>query len=92
MLKIEYTAEFKRDYKRSVKRGCDSGKLAKVVSLLCRGDPLPPACRDHVLVNSRHYKNMRECHIEPDWLLIYQVESQRLILRMIRTGKHSDLF
>ncbi len=92
MLKLEYTGEFKKDYKRAVKRGCNPAKLQEVVSFLCRGIPLPPACRDHALVNSRNYKNMRECHLEPDWLLIYKVEPHALILRMIRTGTHSDLF
>ena len=54
--------------------------------------PLPESYRDHALVSSRNYKGMRECHIEPDWLLVYQVVHEALILRLIRTGSLSDLF
>ena len=54
--------------------------------------PLPEYYRDHALVSSRNYKGMRECHIEPDWLLVYQVVHEALILRLIRTGSLSDLF
>lgn len=92
MLRPEYTGQFKRDYKLAVKRGCDPAKLQKVVTMLCSEVPLPTEYRDHALVNSRNYKNMRECHIEPDWLLVYKIEQENLILRMIRTGSHSDLF
>ncbi len=92
MLKIEYTTQFKRDFKLAIKRGCDPQKLQYVVSLLCEEKSLPEEYRDHVLVNSRNYKNMRECHIEPDWLLVYKIEHENLILRMIRTGNNSDLF
>lgn len=92
MLKLEFSGQFKRDYKLAVRRGCDPKKLEAVITLLCSEQPLPEACRDHALVNSRGYKDMRECHIEPDWLLVYQVFRQTLILRLIRTGTHSDLF
>lgn len=92
MLKVEFTGQFKRDYKLAVKRGCASEKLEKVISLLCSGQPLPEKYRDHPLVNSRDYKGMRECHIDPDWLLVYQIVQETLILRLIRTGTHSDLF
>ena len=67
-------------------------KLEKVISILCREEPLPPVYRDHDLTNSRNYKDMRECHIEPDWLLIYKIVRGTLILKLIRTGSHSDLF
>ena len=60
--------------------------------LLCKEEPLPEAYRDHALVNSRNYKGMRECHIQPDWLLVYKVIHETLILELIRTGSHSDLF
>ena len=92
MLKPEFTGQFKRDYKLAVKRGCDPKKLEKVISLLCSGQPLPGAYRDHALVNSRNYKGMRECHIEPDWLLVYKIRKDILVLQLIRTGTHSDLF
>lgn len=92
MLKIEFQGQFKKDYKLAIKRGCDPNELMTVVSLLAAEQPLPERYRDHPLVNSRHYRNVRECHIKPDWLLIYQVVEERLILKLIRTGSHSDLF
>ena len=92
MLKIEFTGQFKKDYKLAVKRGCDPKELEAVINLLIHEQPLPEKYKDHTLVNSRNYKNMRECHIEPDWLLVYQVLKDMLVLRLIRTGSHSDLF
>ena len=106
MLKPEVTGQFKKDYKLAVKRGCDPQKLSAVVELLCEEKPLPSAYRDHALTNSKNYKDMRECHIQPDWLLIYlkendvqpdwllvyKIERDALILKLIRTGSHSDLF
>lgn len=92
MLKLEFTGQFKRDYKLAIKRGFDPRKLEEVVTLLCQEAPLPEAYRDHALVNSRNYKGMRECHIQPDWLLVYTVDREVLILKLIRTGTHSDLF
>ncbi len=92
MLKIEFTAQFKKDFKLAVKRGCDIKKLQRVIELLCSESPLPDSLRDHQLVNSRGYKGMRECHIELDWLLVYKIENEMLILKLIRTGSHSDLF
>lgn len=92
MLKPEFTGQFKKDYKLAIKRGCDEKKIEKVISLLCKQQPLPSEYKDHSLNNSRNYKDMRECHIEPDWLLVYKIINQKLILRLIRTGTHSDLF
>lgn len=92
MLKPEFTGQFKRDYKLALKRGFDPKKLEKVVTLLCDEEPLPGIYRDHALINSRNYKGMRECHIEPDWLLVYKICTDTLILQLIRTGSHSDLF
>lgn len=92
MLRPEFSGQFKKDYKLAVKRGFDPKKLEVVIDLLCKEEPLPESYRDHPLVNSRNYKGMRECHIQPDWLLVYQVTQETLILRLIRTGTHSDLF
>ena len=91
-LRIIYEGQFKRDYKLAVKRGLKPEALADVVSKLADKKTLPPKNRDHKLVSSRRYKNMRECHIEADWLLIYQIINDSLILRLVRTGTHSDLF
>ena len=92
MLKIEFSGQFKKDYKLAIKRGCDPSLLEQVISLLANEQPLPEKYRDHALTTSRNYKNVRECHIEPDWLLIYRTEKERLILQLVRTGTHNDLF
>lgn len=92
MLKPEFTGQFKRDYKLAVKRGCDPKRLETVILLLCSQKPLPRIYRDHPLENSRNYKGMRECHIQRDWLLVYKIVEETLILKLIRTGSHSDLF
>ena len=92
MLKLEFTAQFKRDYKLALKRGCDPERLQEVITLLTYERPLPEKYRDHALTDSREYKGMRECHIEPDWLLVYKIYREVLTLRLIRTGTHSDLF
>ena len=92
MLKIEFQGQFKKDYKLAIKRGCDIQELMEVVSLLAAEKTLPEKYRDHALENSRDYQNVRECHIRPDWLLIYKIVEDHLILKLIRTGSHSDLF
>lgn len=89
---VQRTTSFVKDYKLAVKRGCDISKLRKVVELLASGETLPREYRDHALVNSRKYKGMRECHIEPDWLLVYKITESVLVLTLFRTGTHSDLF
>lgn len=66
MLRPEFTGQFKKDYKLAIKRGCDPDKLSAVITMLINEQPLPERYKDHALVNSRNYKNMRECHIEPD--------------------------
>lgn len=73
MLRPVYTNQFKKDFKKAIRRGMKEEKLVDVINMLCRGETLPEANRDHKLVNSRNYRNVRECHIEPDWLLIYQI-------------------
>ena len=90
MLTIKYQAAFKKDYKRIVKRGYDMRLLEKEIELLANQKPLPEKNRDHQL--SGDYAECRECHITPDWLLIYEVADEELILYLTRTGSHSDLF
>ena len=92
MLKPEFTGKFRKDYKLALKLGCDPKKFEKVLTMLCNEQTLPEEYRDHALTNSRKYKDMRECHIEPDWLLVYKIIRDTLILELIRTGTHSDLF
>ena len=90
MLTIKYQAAFRRDYKRIKKRGYDTRLLEKVITLLAEGLPLPKEYQDHPL--SGDYRGCRECHIAPDWLLVYEVSEQELILYLTRTGTHSDIF
>ena len=90
MLTIKYQTAFKRDYKRIVKRGYDTRLLEEVIEMLAEQKPLPEKFRDHDLTGN--YKGCRECHILPDWLLVYEVNNDELILYLIRAGSHSDLF
>lgn len=90
MYKIVYTNRMKRDAKLMRKRGKDMEKLTKVLSLLASGNPMPARYRDHSLIGSLH--DFRECHIEPDWLLLYQIYEDTLILSATATGSHADLF
>lgn len=90
MLELRYTAKFKKDYRRIKKQGKDTEKLAEALKMLRSGEELPAAMQDHCLVGN--YKDHRECHIESDWLLIYRIEHDRLILTATRTGSHSELF
>lgn len=92
MLKLEFQGQFKKDYKLAIKRGFDVKQLQEVITLLAEEKVLPAKYRDHALQDSKEYKGMRECHIQPDWLLIYKVYKDTLILQLIRTGTHSDLF
>lgn len=88
MRSIQRTSQFKRDVKRMQKRGKVFAEFKQVISELSAGMSLEPRFRDHDL--SGQYKGTRECHIEPDWLLIYELTKDEIVL--IRTGTHSDLF
>lgn len=90
MLTIKYHTLFKKDFKRIKKRGYDISRLEKIVELLANEVPLPEQFKDHNL--SGNYNGFRECHIAPDWLLIYQVNNNELVFFLSRTGSHSDLF
>ncbi len=87
---VRHTTAFKRDYKLAVKRNLPIAKLHAVVEKLQSGETLPAANRDHAL--SGRWADHRECHIAPDWLLIYQIHENILVLELTRTGSHSDLF
>ena len=89
-LQLASTTQFKKDYKRAKKRGLDMGELRVVLGLLCEQQPLGEKHRDHALTGP--YKGFRECHIRPDWLLIYAIDGERLVLTASRTGTHADLF
>ncbi len=90
LLEVRYTKKFNKDSKLIVKRGYNIQKLKNVILMLQRGEPLPQQYQDHALVGN--YVGYRECHIEPDWLLVYKIENDTLTLVLLRTGTHSDLF
>ena len=90
MLTPIYKSNFKKDFKRVIKRGKDPAKIQNVVRLLCSQEPLPPALRDPAL--SGDHAGYRDCHVEPDLILIYRVVQNELQLICVRLGSHSDLF
>ncbi|MFZ1080758.1 MAG: type II toxin-antitoxin system YafQ family toxin [Candidatus Kryptoniota bacterium] len=87
-LSVRRSSKFKKDYKRCLKRSYDIKKLHGTIETLIQGEQLEPRYGDHSLLGE--YKDCRECHIEPDWLLIYSLTETELVL--IRTGTHADLF
>lgn len=91
MPEIRYINSFKKDYKKAKKRGYDMSKLADVIRILLTQTPLPSQFQDHPL-KGKEFKGCRECHIEPDWLLVYRVIDDELLLELLYIGTHSDLF
>jgi len=89
-LKIIATSKFKKDLKTAIKRGCDTTLLNGIVEMISNGVQLPEKNKDHSLIGD--WVGYRECHISPDWLLIYKIDTNVVILLLYRTGSHSDLF
>ena len=87
---VKATSQFKRDYKRAMKRGLNMEWLDRIITALAMGEALPEKNRDHAL--SGQWSGHRECHVQPDWLLIYQIDGDVLVLTLTRTGTHADLF
>ena len=87
---IVWTTQFKKDYKLALRRHLNIALLDDIIRMLARGEPLPEKHRDHALTGS--WAGHRECHILPDWLLIYRIDGGVLVLTLARTGSHSDLF
>lgn len=90
--KLILSSKFKKQYKKAAKQGKNLDKIDKVIDKLAKREVLEPKYKDHILINDKYYKNCRECHIEPDWLLIYQYENNNLNLLLVETGSHSELF
>lgn len=90
MYEIVPSNQFRKDLKLAQKRGYDLSKLKVVISTLASGEALEPRYRDHLLTGN--YGGFRECHIQPDWLLVYQIDGERLFLFLARTETHSDFF
>ena len=89
MLTLNATTQFRKDYKRMKKQGKNLSLLEFVIGTLLKEEPLPEKHHDHGL--SGKYTGFRECHIQPDWLLMYKQDKDRLILTTFRTGSHADL-
>lgn len=87
-MKYSQTSQFKKDIKKQIKKGKDPDKLTSLIKLLIQDDPLPQKYKDHALIGN--WVGRRDCHIEPDWILIYKKTEDELLLE--RTGSHSDLF
>ena len=86
---VKYTTQFKKDFKLAEKRGLHTELLKEIVGKLAKGEALPEKNRDHALTGN--WLGHRECHIQPDWLLIYRYDNNVLVLTLARTGTHSEL-
>lgn len=95
---VKVTSLFRKDYKRAMKRGLNVTLLEHVVGELANGRPLPAKNKDHALTKNKdhaltgEWAGYRECHVQPDWLLVYCIEDDVLVLTLTRTGTHSDIF
>lgn len=87
---VKHTTQFKKDFKLAMKRSMKIELLEEVIAMLAMGETLPDKHKDHALTGN--WVGHRECHILPDWLLIYRIEDEVLVLTLARTGTHSDLF
>ena len=87
---VKFTSKFKKDYRLAIKRGYPIKLMEEAVSLLANGKALPEKYVDHAL--SGNWTAYRECHIQGDWLLVYRIENDVLVLTLARTGTHADLF
>lgn len=89
---IEITSTFKSNYKKIRKQGKDINKLIKVLETLANGEELEPKYKNHKLIDDKKYKDCFECHITSDWLLVYKIKDNELVLLLFATGTHSELF
>jgi len=91
-LTIDYSKTFKKQLKKIIKQNKDLNLLKEVIYILANNENLPKKYKNHRLIDDNEYKNCYECHIKPDWLLIYQKNEDELILILVATGSHSELF
>ena len=87
---LQFTSQFKKDLKLAKKQNKDLGKLFEVIDILANGETLDAKYKDHSLTGN--YRGTRECHVAPDWLLIYEIRGDVLVLMLYRLGSHSELF
>ena len=89
--KIDFSSKFKKQLRKMIKQDKDINKLLIVITMLANKETLDIKYKDHQLIDDKTYKNCRECHITPDWLLIYKYEEENLVLVLFSTGSHSEL-
>ncbi len=89
--KVKYSKDFKKALKKVTKQGKDIDKLLDVVDILSKRPTLAPKYKDHALFNDNRFKDCRDCHIEPDWVLIYKYLDEEIILLLVNTGSHSEV-
>ena len=88
---VKYGNLFKKQYNKIIKQGKDIKKLNKVIECLLKGEELHSKYRNHKLVDNKKFKNCYDCHIEPNWLLIYKIDNNELLLILVETGTHSEV-
>ena len=89
---VHYSNKFKKSLKKALKQGKSLDKLLDVVDKLANKEELEPRHKNHKLIDDKYYKDCGECHIEPDWLLVYQYSEEKLILLLVNLGSHSEIF
>ena len=89
---VKGTTSFKKQFKKVIRQGKDINKFIEILNSLASGENLDKKYKDHALIDNKHYKRCRECHIESDWLLVYKYNNEELILLMVGIGSHSELF
>lgn len=89
--KIKYSKEFKKNLKKVIKQGKNIDKLLEVVDMLSKKEILDSKYNDHPLYNDKRFKKCRDCHIEPDWILIYKYLENEIVLLLVNTGSHSNI-
>jgi mRNA interferase YafQ len=90
--KIDFTSNFKKQLKKMVKQNKNIQELLEVVTKLANKEELDEKYKNHKLINDKTFKDCNECHIQPDWLLVYKIQDSELVLLLLATGSHSDLF
>lgn len=89
---VRYTSRFKKEFKKVLKQGKNEDKFLEVLKVIANGGKLEEKYKNHKLINDKFFKDCIECHIEPDWLLVYKIQENELVLLLFATGSHSDLF
>ena len=89
--KIDYTSDFKKQLKKIIKQGKDINLLLEIVTRLANYEKLEPKYKNHYLINNKTYKDCMECHLKPDWLLVYKYINDNLVLLLVITGSHSEI-